>query len=376
MMRVCHLNTCPVGIATQNPELRKKFEGKPEHVVNYMYFIAQELREIMAQLGFRTVNEMVGQVQKLDRNKAIEHYKAQGIDLSPILHQIPVPIGTKLYNTQQQVHQVHESIEFKIIEKAHPALFRKEKTILDFPIHNTDRAVGAIISNEISKIYGNDGLPDNTLKINFTGSAGQSFGAFATKGLTMVVNGNTNDYMGKGLSGAKLIIKVPEKTTFKPEENIIIGNVALYGATSGEAYINGKAGERFCVRNSGAMAVVEGIGDHGCEYMTGGVAVILGSVGRNFGAGMSGGIAYVLDEDKTFERNCNMDALNLLPVDEDNDIAQLRLLIENHYNATQSPLAQRILEKWEYYLLKFIKIFPEEYKQALIRLEKEKLQII
>jgi glutamate synthase (ferredoxin) len=376
MMRVCHLNTCPVGIATQNPELRKKFEGKPEHVVNYMYFIAQELREIMAQLGFRTVNEMVGQVQKLDRNKAIEHYKAQGIDLSPILHQIPVPIGTKLYNTQQQVHQVHESIEFKIIEKAHPALFRKEKTILDFPIYNTDRAVGAIISNEISKIYGNDGLPDNTLKINFTGSAGQSFGAFATKGLTMVVNGNTNDYMGKGLSGAKLIIKVPEKTTFKPEENIIIGNVALYGATSGEAYINGKAGERFCVRNSGAMAVVEGIGDHGCEYMTGGVAVILGSVGRNFGAGMSGGIAYVLDEDKTFERNCNMDALNLLPVDEDNDIAQLRLLIENHYNATQSPLAQRILEKWEYYLLKFIKIFPEEYKQALIRLEKEKLQII
>ena len=376
MMRVCHLNTCPVGIATQNPELRKKFEGKPEHVVNYMYFIAQELREIMAQLGFRTVNEMVGQVQKLDRNKAIEHYKAQGIDLSPILHQIPVPIGTKLYNTQQQVHQVHESIEFKIIEKAHPALFRKEKTILDFPIHNTDRAVGAIISNEISKIYGNDGLPDNTLKINFTGSAGQSFGAFATKGLTMVVNGNTNDYMGKGLSGAKLIIKVPEKTTFKPEENIIIGNVALYGATSGEAYINGKAGERFCVRNSGAMAVVEGIGDHGCEYMTGGVAVILGSVGRNFGAGMSGGIAYVLDEDKTFERNCNMDALNLLPVDEDNDIAQLLLLIENHYNATQSPLAQRILEKWEYYLLKFIKIFPEEYKQALIRLEKEKLQII
>jgi len=376
MMRVCHLNTCPVGIATQNPELRKKFEGKPEHVVNYMYFIAQELREIMAQLGFRTVNEMVGQVQKLDRKKAIEHYKARGIDLTPILHQIPVPIGTKLYNTQPQVHLVDKSIEFEIIEKAHPALFRKEKTHLDFPIHNTDRAVGAIISNEISKIYGSDGLPDNTLKINFTGSAGQSFGAFATKGLTMVVNGNTNDYMGKGLSGAKLIIKVPEKSTFKPEENIIIGNVALYGATSGEAYINGKAGERFCVRNSGAKAVVEGIGDHGCEYMTGGVAVILGTVGRNFGAGMSGGIAYVLDEDKTFERNCNTEALNLLPVDEDNDIAQLRELIENHYNATQSPLAQRILEKWEYYLLKFIKIFPEEYKQALIRLEKEKLEII
>jgi glutamate synthase (ferredoxin) len=376
MMRVCHLNTCPVGIATQNPELRKKFEGKPEHVVNYMYFVAQELREIMAQLGFRTINEMVGQVQKLDRKKAIEHFKARGIDLSPILHQIPVPIGTKLYNTQKQQHFIENSIEFQIIEKAHPSLFRKEKTILDFPIHNTDRAVGAIISNEISKIYGNDGLPENTLKINFTGSAGQSFGAFATKGLTMVVNGNTNDYVGKGLSGAKLVIKVPEKTTFKPEENIIIGNVALYGATSGEAYINGKAGERFCVRKSGAKAVVEGIGDHGCEYMTGGVAVVLGPVGRNFGAGMSGGIAYVLDEHKNFEKNCNMEALNLLPVDEDNDIAQLRQLIENHYNATQSPLAQRILEKWEYYLLKFIKIFPEEYKQALIRLEKEKLEII
>lgn len=376
MMRVCHLNTCPVGIATQNPELRKKFDGKPEHVVNYMYFVAEELRAIMALLGFRTIEEMVGQVQKLDRNKAIEHYKARGIDLTPILHQIPVPIGTKLYNTQKQEHHIEDSIEFEIIDKAHLALFRKEKTVLDFPIHNTNRAVGAIISNEISKIYGAEGLPDNTLRINFTGSAGQSFGAFATKGLTLVVNGNTNDYLGKGLSGARLIIKVPEKTTFKPEENIIIGNVALYGATSGEAYINGKAGERFCVRNSGARAVVEGIGDHGCEYMTGGIAVILGHVGRNFGAGMSGGIAYVLDEDKVFEKHCNKEALNLLPVDEDNDIAELRQLLENHYNATQSPLAQRILEKWEYYLLHFVKVLPEEYKQALIRLEKEKLEII
>jgi glutamate synthase (ferredoxin) len=376
MMRVCHLNTCPVGIATQNPELRKKFAGKPEHVVNYMYFVAEELRAIMAQLGFRTINEMVGQVQKLDRNKAIEHFKARGIDLTPILHQIPVPIGTKLYNTQTQEHHIEDSIEFELIEKAHLALFRKEKTVLDFPIRNTNRAVGAIISNEISKIYGAEGLPDNTLRINFTGSAGQSFGAFATKGLTLVVNGNTNDYMGKGLSGARLIIKVPEKTIFKPEENIIIGNVALYGATSGEAYINGKAGERFCVRNSGAKAVVEGIGDHGCEYMTGGVAVILGRVGRNFGAGMSGGIAYVLDEDKVFEKYCNKEALNLLPVDEDNDIAELRQLLENHYNTTQSPLAQRILEKWEYYLLHFVKVLPEEYKQALIRLEKEKLEII
>ncbi|WP_372973807.1 glutamate synthase large subunit, partial [Muriicola sp.] len=339
MMRVCHLNTCPVGIATQNPELRKKFEGKPEHVVNYMYFVAQELREIMAKLGFRTIDEMVGQVHKLNRNKAIDHYKANGLDLTPILHTIDVPKGTKLYNTTKQEHTVKDSIEFEIISQAHPALFRKEKTSLDFAIHNTNRAIGAIISNEISKIYGAEGLPENTLKLNFTGSAGQSFGAFATKGLTMVVNGNTNDYLGKGLSGAKIIVKIPEKSTLKPEENIITGNVTLYGATSGEAYINGKAGERFCVRNSGATAVVEGIGDHGCEYMTGGVAVILGEVGRNFGAGMSGGIAYVLDENKTFEQRCNKEALNLLAVEEEKDIQQLKTLIENHYNATFSPLA-------------------------------------
>ncbi len=376
MMRVCHLNTCPVGIATQNPDLRKKFKGKPEHVVNYMYFVAQELREIMAQLGFRTIDEMVGQVQKLDRTKAMEHYKAAGIDLSPILHQVDVPLGTKFHNTQKQQHDVEKSIEFEILEKAHPALFRKEKTILDFPIHNTDRAVGAIISNEISKIYGADGLPDNTLKLNFTGSAGQSFGAFATKGLTMVVNGHTNDYLGKGLSGAKLIIKVPYKSTLKPEENVITGNVTLYGATSGEAYINGKAGERFCVRNSGAKAVVEGIGDHGCEYMTGGTAVILGEVGRNFGAGMSGGIAYIFDERNSFEKNCNSESLNLLKVEEDTDIAELKELIENHYNATLSPIAQRILERWEDSLPRFIKVFPEEYKQALARLEKEKLETI
>ncbi|MEB8345023.1 glutamate synthase large subunit [Flavobacteriaceae bacterium KMM 6898] len=376
MMRVCHLNTCPVGIATQNPELRKKFEGKPEHVVNYMYFVAQELREIMAQLGFRTINEMVGQVQKLDRNKAIQHYKAEGIDLTPILHQVDVPKGTKFYNTQAQQHNVDKSIEFEIIGLAHPALFRKEKIALDFPISNTDRAVGAIISNEISKIYGAEGLPENSLKLNFTGSAGQSFGAFATKGLTMVVNGNTNDYLGKGLSGAKLIIKVPYKSTLKPEENVITGNVTLYGATAGEAYINGKAGERFCVRNSGAHAVVEGIGDHGCEYMTGGVAVILGEVGRNFGAGMSGGIAYVLDQKGTFDKNCNKEALNLLSVNATEDISQLRNLIENHYNATLSPIAQRILEKWEEMLPKFIKVFPEEYRQALIRLEEEKLKTI
>ncbi|WP_299607334.1 glutamate synthase large subunit [uncultured Aquimarina sp.] len=373
MMRVCHLNTCPVGIATQNPELRKKFKGKPEHVVNYMYFVAQELREIMAKLGFRTIDEMVGQVHKLDRKKAIEHYKTAGVDLSPILHQVEAPEGVGIYNSEMQDHGLGRSIDFEIIEQAHQALFRKEKTTLDFDITNTDRAVGAILSNEISKIYGAQGLPDSTLKLNFTGAAGQSFGAFATKGLTMVVNGNTNDYLGKGLSGAKLIIKVPDEATLIPENNVITGNVTLYGATDGEVYINGKAGERFCVRNSGAKAVVEGIGDHGCEYMTGGVAVILGEVGRNFGAGMSGGIAYIYDDKKTFEAHCNKEALNLDPVVIPEDVKELKDLIESHYNATLSPLAQRILENWESELPKFIKIFPEEYKQALKRLEEEKL---
>ncbi|MDH3795925.1 MAG: glutamate synthase-related protein, partial [Flavobacteriaceae bacterium] len=374
MMRVCHLNTCPVGIATQNPELRKKFEGKPEHVVNYMYFIAQELREIMAQLGFRTMDEMVGQVQKLDRSNAVDHYKANGLDLTPILHKVRTPEGTKLFNTEVQDHGIKEAIDFELIERAHPALFRKEKTKLESPISNTNRAVGAILSNEISKIYGAEGLPEGTLKIDFTGSAGQSFGAFATKGLVLTVNGNTNDYMGKGLSGARLIIRVPAGTTFKPEENIIIGNVALYGATAGEAYINGKAGERFCVRNSGATAVVEGIGDHGCEYMTGGTAVILGSVGRNFGAGMSGGIAYVYDRDDTFKKQCNSASLNLLAVENEKDINTLKQLIEMHYNTTLSPVAQSILENWEVRLPKFVKVYPEEYRQALIRIEKENLQ--
>jgi glutamate synthase (NADPH/NADH) large chain len=375
MMRVCHLNTCPVGIATQNPELRKKFKGKPEHVVNYMYFVAQEVREIMAKLGFRTINDMVGQSQKLNRNKAIDHYKSSGIDLTPILHKVKVADDVKLYNTYCQDHNLSVHLDFKIIKQAHQALFRRQKTHLEMPITNIDRAVGAIISNEISKIYGADGLPDDTINIDFNGSAGQSFGAFATKGLSFTVHGNTNDYLGKGLSGAKLIIKVPEKCTIIPEDNIITGNVTLYGATSGEVYINGKAGERFCVRNSGAKAVVEGIGDHGCEYMTGGIAVILGTVGRNFGAGMSGGIAYVLDEKDQFKQNCNSDDLNIDPIIFKDDIEQLRQLISNHVVATSSPLAKRILEDWENYLPKFKKVLPEEYRQALVRLKQEQLEL-
>ena len=317
---------------------------------------------------------MVGQVQKLNRNKAIDHYKASGIDLTPILHKVEVSDEVKLFNTYCQDHNLNVHLDFKIIKQAHQALFRRQKTHLEMPITNINRAVGAIVSNEISKIYGADGLPEDTIDIEFSGSAGQSFGAFATKGLKFTVHGNTNDYLGKGLSGGKLIIKVPVESTIVPEDNIITGNVTLYGATSGEVYINGKAGERFCVRNSGAKAVVEGIGDHGCEYMTGGVAVILGDVGRNFGAGMSGGIAYVLDEKGTFKQHCNSSDLNINPVSDIEDQLQLEQLIENHFIATGSPLARRLLDNWKHNLPKFKKVLPEEYKQALIRLEKEQLE--
>ena len=371
MMRACHLNTCPVGIATQDPELRKNFKGTPEHVINFMYFIAKELREIMAQLGFRTINEMVGQSQKLNSKKAIEHYKAKGLDLSAILHK---PETEKpLYNTETQDHCLEEVLDLEIIRYGHPAIYRKEKMQLDFPIKNTDRSVGAILSNELSKIYGDIGLPEDTLKLNFKGSAGQSFGAFATKGLTMQVNGNTNDYLGKGLSGAKLIIKIPEESTFKSHENIIVGNVSLYGATNGEAYINGVAGERFCVRNSGAIAVVEGVGDHGCEYMTGGKVVILGDTGRNFAAGMSGGIAYVFDKNKKFKNGlCNMEMIEFDKISNE-DEQDLKQLIQNHYKYTESKYAFEILENWKENLQHFVKVMPTDYKKALIRLENEKL---
>jgi glutamate synthase (ferredoxin) len=371
MMRACHLNTCPVGIATQDPELRKNFKGTPEHVINFMYFIAKELREIMAQLGFRTIQEMVGQSQKLSTNKAIDHYKAKGLDLSAILHK---PATEKpLYNTETQDHGLDEVLDFEIIRWAHPAIYRKEKMEYEFPIKNTDRSVGAILSNELSKIYGDNGLPEDTLKLKFKGSAGQSFGAFATKGLTMQVDGNTNDYLGKGLSGAKLIIKTPEEATFASEDNIIVGNVSLYGAINGEAYINGIAGERFCVRNSGATAVVEGVGDHGCEYMTGGRVVVLGKTGRNFAAGMSGGIAYVYDEKQKFRNGlCNMEMVEFDPISKE-DEEELKQLIKNHFKYTNSKLAFRMLENWENSLKNFLKIMPTDYKKALIRLENEKL---
>ncbi len=371
MMRKCHLNTCPVGIATQDPELRKNFKGTPEHVINFMYFVAEELREIMASLGFRKIEEMIGQSQKINAKSAVDQYKAQGLDLSGILYQPSDYHEKGIRNTEKQHHDIENVIDFRIIQDAHPAIYRKEKMQLNYPIANTDRSVGAIISNEISKIYGANGLPNNTLQINFTGSAGQSFGAFATKGLTLNVDGNTNDYLGKGLSGAKIIVKKPEKATFIADENIIIGNVCFYGATKGEAYINGVAGERFCVRNSGITAVVEGVGDHGCEYMTGGKVVVLGSTGRNFAAGMSGGIAYVYDPEKKFENGlCNMEMVELEKPSV-SDAQELFELIQNHYHATESTKALMILENWDNQLNHFIKVIPTDYKKALERLAEE-----
>ena len=374
MMRACHLNTCPVGIATQDPELRKNFKGKPEHVINYMYFIAQELRQIMAELGYRTVDEMVGQSQKLNMKKAIKHFKAKGIDLSKILYKPDVPSHVEERNTQIQDHQLENVLDFDILEQVHPALYRKEEQHLEYFIKNTNRTVGAILSNEISKIHGADGLPNNTLNLKFTGAAGQSFGCFATNGLFMKVVGTANDYFGKGLSGATLVAQVPEKSTFIPHENIIIGNVALYGATNGEAYINGIAGERFCVRNSGAKAVVEGIGDHGCEYMTGGVAVVLGKFGRNFAAGMSGGIAYLYSEDGTFdEKKFNLEMVELEDLQK-GDLDSLRELLQNHLDNTNSPRAKEILIKWSISSKKFIKVMPTDYKHALKMMANNKIE--
>ena len=374
MMRACHLNTCPVGIATQDPNLRKNFKGKPEHVINYMYFVAEELRKIMAELGFRTVDEMVGQSQKLNMRKAINHYKAHGIDLSNILHKPKVPKHVKERNTQNQNHQLENVLDFDILSQAHPALYRKEEQHLEYRIKNTNRTVGAILSNEISKIHGAGGLPKHTLSLKFNGTAGQSFGGFATHGLFMKVEGNANDYFGKGLSGATLVAKVPEKSTFTAHENIIIGNVALYGATKGEAYINGIAGERFCVRNSGAKAVVEGIGDHGCEYMTGGIAVILGEIGRNFAAGMSGGIAYLFNERGIFdEKKFNLEMVELEDL-QDSDKENLKELIQNHLNYTKSKKANEIIKNWSESSSKFIKVMPTDYKRALQMLAEEKIE--
>ena len=372
MMRACHLNTCPVGIATQDPELRKNFKGKPEHVINFMYFVAQELREIMSQLGFRTVDEMVGQSQKINMEDAVKNYKTKGINLSKILYKPNVPENTPLKNNTKQDHNLENVLDFTILKEAKLAIENKVKMNLYYEIKNTDRTVGTIVSNEISKLYGAKGLPKDTLEINFKGAAGQSFGAFGAPGLTLTVSGNTNDYFGKGLSGSKIIVKIPKEASFKSEENVITGNVALYGATAGEAYINGIAGERFCVRNSGAIAVVEGVGDHGCEYMTGGTAIILGDIGRNFAAGMSGGVAYIYKSTKFDKRNFNSEMIEFEnPSNQDLDL--VKKLIENHFTYTSSKIAERFLNNWDKESKNFIKIMPTEYKLALEKMAKEKI---
>ena len=371
MMRKCHLNTCPVGIATQDKELRKNFKGTPEHVINFFFYIAEELRAIMAQLGFRTLAEMVGQTHKINANHAIKHYKAKGLDLSSILHRPTAYKSMTVKNTEAQDHNLEGVLDFTILKDSHRALYRKEKMNLMYPIKNTNRTVGAIVSNEISKIYGHLGLPEDTLNINFTGSAGQSFGAFGAHGLTFILDGNTNDYLGKGLSGAKLIIKKPAKADFLAENNIIVGNVCMFGAVAGQAYINGIAGERFAVRNSGATAVVEGVGDHCCEYMTGGKVVVLGKTGRNFAAGMSGGIAYVYDPENKFVNGlCNTETIEFEEISEE-VAADLKATIEKHVLYTNSKRGTDLLADWNTSLKNFVKVMPTEYKKALKRLETE-----
>ncbi len=371
MMRKCHLNTCPVGIATQDKDLRKNFKGTPEHVINFFYYVANELRAIMAELGFRTMDEMIGQTDKINSNKAITHYKAKGLDLSSILYRPAAYKEMPIKNSEKQDHCLEEVLDMTLIEDAKATITDKTKAILSYPINNLNRSVGAILSNEISKVHGHLGLEEDTLTLNFNGSAGQSFGAFGAPGVTFNLSGNTNDYLGKGLSGAKLIVKKPEEATFVAEDNIIVGNVCLFGAVNGEAYINGIAGERFAVRNSGATTVVEGVGDHCCEYMTGGKVVVLGSTGRNFAAGMSGGIAYVYDPENKFVNGlCNTETIefeDILP----EDAADLKGLIENHVNYTNSNLGKTLLEDWETSLANFVRIMPTEYKAALKRLETE-----
>jgi len=365
MMRVCHLDTCPVGVATQNPELRKLFSGDPDHVVNFMKFIAQEMREIMAQLGFRTINEMVGRVDRLKAKTDVQHWQAKGVDLSALLHRPQVPKETGTYCTETQDHGLDESLDRKVLlDACAPALEKGERVEFSTPIVNTNRVVGTILGHEITKRYGAEGLPEDTINLHFTGSAGQSFGAFVPRGVSLHLEGDANDYLGKGLSGGKIIVVPPRESTFVPRENIIIGNVALYGATSGEVYIRGMAGERFAVRNSGVTAVVEAVGDHGCEYMTGGRVLVLGSTGRNFAAGMSGGVAYVLDENDQLAANINAEMVDVEALDDVEEVLLVRDLIQKHKNYADSAVAHELLENWEDTVRHFKRVMPRDYKRA------------
>jgi glutamate synthase (ferredoxin) len=375
MMRVCHLNTCPAGVATQDPKLRAKFTGKPEHVVNFMRFIAEDLRSIMAELGFRTIDEMVGRTDRLEARKAVDHWKAKGLDFSNILYQPDVGPEVGRYCQMKQDHGIDRSLDVTtLLGLCAPAIERGEKVIAELPIRNVNRVVGTITSGEVTRRHGAKGLPEDTIRIHFKGSAGQSFGAFMTRGMTFLLEGDANDYIGKGLSGGKIIVFPPASATFRAEENMIVGNVALYGATDGEIYIRGMAGERFAVRNSGVNAVVEAIGDNGCEYMTGGRVVVIGPAGRNFGAGMSGGVGYVLDESGDFSKRVNPQMVGIGRVTAAKDIAELRSSIEKHFEYTRSERAKKILGAWDTYLPKFVKVLPKDYERMLACIERAQAQ--
>jgi glutamate synthase (NADPH/NADH) large chain len=401
MMRKCHLNTCPVGVATQDPVLRKRFTGQPEHVINYFFFVAEEVREVMAGLGYRSFNEMIGQVQMLDQRKVIEHWKAKGLDFSKLFFKPEAPAGVSIFRCEPQDHKIHNILDRKLIADAQPALDRGAKVRIATTITNTDRTAGAMLSGEIAKRYGHAGLPRDTIVVSLKGTAGQSFGAWLARGVSFELEGDANDYVGKGLSGGRIVVRPPADGGFEPEESIIVGNTVLYGAIEGECFFRGVAGERFAVRNSGAVAVIEGAGDHCCEYMTGGIVVVLGKTGRNFAAGMSGGIAYVLDEDGTFESRCNLAMVELEPVPEEEelnaslyghagdletsgrvdvmsdmtryDAARLHLLISRHVRFTGSTRASQILAHWDEYLPKFRKVMPVEYRRALAELERAQI---
>jgi glutamate synthase (NADPH/NADH) large chain len=371
MMRKCHLNTCPVGVATQDPELRKKFTGQPEHVVNYLFMVAEDLREHMAMLGFRTINEMVGRADLLEWDSGVSHWKARSLDLTKVLTKATSQYASAgTFCQKKQNHALEETLDQTLlIPQCREAIETGERITLDVDIQNIDRAFATTLSHEVAKRHGPHGLPEDTIRLRCRGSAGQSVGAWAVRGVTVEVIGDANDYVGKGLSGGKIIVYPPDGSTFVPRENIIIGNVALYGAIEGECYFRGMAAERFCVRNSGAKAVVEGCGDHGLEYMTGGRAVILGKTGRNFAAGMSGGIAYVYAPDKDeFRLNCNLELVDLEPVEEIDDVAELKELLEKHQIYTASLRAQEILDDWDAALPRFIKVMPRDYKRALSEL--------
>jgi glutamate synthase (ferredoxin) len=366
MMRCCQDDSCPVGIATQNPELRRNFKGKPEHVENFMRFLAQGVREYMAKLGIRTVNELVGRTDLLAMSRTITHWKAKGVDLSKILHQVETGDNDTPYCTIEQEHGIEESLDMTtLMAICEPAIKRGEKVNTTLPIKNINRVAGTIVGHAVTKAHGSKGLPDDTIHLKFFGSAGQSLGAFMPNGMTIELEGDANDYIGKGLSGGRIVVYPSKASKFVPEENIIIGNVAFYGATSGEAFIRGMAGERFCVRNSGLEAVVEGIGDHGCEYMTGGKVVILGKTGRNFAAGMSGGSAFVYDVDGAFAGRCNPDMVSLSPVESDEDLAWLRNIVERHVALTGSQLGARLLDEWANASQRFVKVLPIDYKRAM-----------